>query len=766
MAGDAHLPRLLTQGLASLALAVLCVACSAPRETPGEAPAPARADAAPPRPSPAVVDADPTPSVDLDDVGPQLARVAWMRMSWPGGRVLAANLPERLDDAVHAGSLFKLVVARAAVDQGLVTPDLHLACPRRVRVAGREADCVHPDLGRPLALDDALAHSCNHFFVRLAERLDRAGLERTFRALATTARVSAAPLGDAPIGLVGLGLEGPKLGMRDWARIALAAMDVSADAQPGGALIGRGVRRAAREGTALALRDEQHEMWAKTGTTLAGTGQQDGRVVAWRPETGEAVVVRAAGVPGRDAARLAHALWQQVDANDEPRVRVGRLREAGATSTPRVEVRGLEDYVAGVVAAEGERSMPAAALDALAVAARSYALAPGGRHAREGFDLCDTTHCQVVGPVTGWSRAAALRTRGLVLARAGRVVAVPYSASCGGRLVSPRELWGGADPGVTRTGADPAAHEVGTWTSDVPVDDLLKVLRAAGHQGDVLRDVRVEARSPEGMPTRLALDGLAPASIEATTFRHIVGRALGWDILKSHAFEVTRTGRGYRFTGRGKGHGAGLCLRGASELAGRGAGLDVVLRTYLPGATLQALQDKVVLRVPSAWQPLAPALLTGAKRLLARQRHVLGVVDARTVTLEIHPTREAYQRATGRAWWTSASTRAEGGAAYRIDVAPPPGPPSAEALTTTLAHEFVHVLTWPLLAQGPAWATEGLAILAARWTDRPGDRGPCPTDDEMRRPGSLERMQEVYGRAASCKAAALPQGLASWRDLR
>ena len=93
---------------------------------------------------------------------------------------------------------------------------------------------------------------------------------------------------------------------------------------------------------------------------------------------------------------------------------------------------------------------------------------------------------------------------------------------------------------------------------------MYAALREAGYRGDVLRDVRVVARTRDGLPSRIALDGLAPAEIDASTFRHIVGRRLGWDVLKSHAWDVTRVGGGYRFTGRGKGHGAGLCLRGAA----------------------------------------------------------------------------------------------------------------------------------------------------------------------------------------------------------
>ena len=62
-------------------------------------------------------------------------------------------------------------------------------------------------------------------------------------------------------------------------------------------------------------------------------GAQEGRVVAWRPELEEAIVVRAPGVAGRDAARIARAVWDAATVADEPRVRVGRVRDASQLRT-------------------------------------------------------------------------------------------------------------------------------------------------------------------------------------------------------------------------------------------------------------------------------------------------------------------------------------------------------------------------------------------------------------------------------------------------
>src|SRR5438874_1571512 len=54
----------------------------------------------------------------------------------------------------------------------------------------------------------------------------------------------------------------------------------------------------------------------------------------------------------------------------------------------------LEEYVAGVLAGESSIFKSDEALKAMAVAARTYAVRHTGRHRAEGFDFCDTTHCQ------------------------------------------------------------------------------------------------------------------------------------------------------------------------------------------------------------------------------------------------------------------------------------------------------------------------------------------------------------------------------------
>jgi stage II sporulation protein D len=728
---------------------------------------PAPDDRRPP-PPPALVAPPSEPSPEHEwsgvEIEAALSRVAWARVRLSDRTTLDGHASAHLDAPVHPGSLFKVIAARAAIDQGAATT-LRVACPRRVEIAGRRIDCVHPDLGRPLGLEDALAQSCNHYFVRLASLIDRRQLESTTRTLLGQAFRT----GDAPLPLVLLGLEGPRLGLRTWARAVAEASVPGADRASHAPLV-RGLRQAAIDGTAAALHDATTLTFAKTGTTMTPAGGGEGVVVAWRPGEQELVLVRAPGASGRDAARLARAIWDRAAHAGEPRVRVGiTAREPGADT--RVSSMPLEAYVSGVVAGEADAGASPASLEALAIAARSYARAPGGRHAADGYDVCDTTHCQRLVPSTPWSRAAAAATRGLVMVRGNATVAVPYSAACSGMLVAPSQVWGGPSTSdITHVGRDPGTHDAPVWRSEVSVDDLSRALAQAGHRGDVLRDVRIVERTGGGRATRVALDGLTPGEIDATAFRHVVGRVLGWDVLKSHEWEVRRVGRGFRFDGRGKGHGAGLCVRGADALGRRGWSAARILETYVPGARVRAAQDRIVVRAPAAWTGELQRLDAAVHSLMADTRLRLGVVAARQLEVRVHPTIEAYQRSTGRARWTAGSTRRSRDGAWRIDLAPPAGRPTVSAITSTLRHELVHVLTADVLAAGPAWAAEGLAVLieGSESATRPVHvvtAPPCPDDDAVTRPGDAAGLREAYGAAAACTAAALPGGPASWRAL-
>src|SRR5439155_22272629 len=116
--------------------------------------------------------------------------------------------------------------------------------------------------------------------------------------------------------------------------------------------------------------------------------------------------------------------------NEAVAIRVGFARPQGGYTIAPI---ALESYVARVLAGEAARDSGPAALDALAITIRTFALANRTRHRADGFDLCDQTHCQVVRTATAATDASAARTAGRILIAGGVPAAIYYTASCGGR---------------------------------------------------------------------------------------------------------------------------------------------------------------------------------------------------------------------------------------------------------------------------------------------------------------------------------------------
>ncbi len=687
--------------------------------------------------------------------------VSWRLRRTSSGEVLASHASAHLDTDVLPGSVAKVVTALAALEQG--QGDLQMVCPRRLSLHGRTLDCVHPARARPFGLEDALAHSCNAYFARLGAGLDVGRWQRLATRLGVPVGASTAPV---PPALMALGLEGPTASAETWRRVVLRALTTEDIYLAHRRRVRQGLARAVTDGTAAALADDWTETLAKTGTVAEAQGSE-GLAVVLRPDDDLDLVVRVRGAAGRDAAAVAADVFAMHDAR-VPVLRVG-LRAADATVTPAV--LRLEEYVARVVAAEATTDTPAAVLDAVAIAARTYAVAHRGRHDADGFDLCDTTHCQVLARMP-WTAArdAARATTTLVLTSDGRVRPVFYSAACAGHLHDAATVWPGEDErsgGLTLP--EPHPHAVPAWQSDVDAVRLTTLLREAGFRGDVLRALVVDTEGSDGHPVSVRMDGLVPARVTPDRFRTIIGRGLGWDVLKSHDWQVTRTASGFRFAGRGKGHGVGLCLAGAiSMVAGQpDARARDILDDYYPDRQVTSLADEVRLRVSSASQETAPQRLRELRVDLADLRRALKTASARTIEVVEHPTIEAYQRATGRAWWTGGSTRLPTPTTARIEVPPLTVLERSGNARTRLRHELVHALTGTALGDAPLWAQEGLAVHFAASAPRAlADlAGGCPSDDEMSGPGSAEAMRAVYARAGACVARALAAG-ASWRELR
>jgi stage II sporulation protein D len=268
----------------------------------------------------------------------------------------------------------------------------------------------------------------------------------------------------------------------------------------------------------------------------------------------------------------------------------------------------LEDYVEATAISEfappaGDPSLVEQMLEVQAIISRTYAVAHIGRHARDGFDLCSTTHCQLYEPgrlrTSRWAAAAAQaidRTAGIVLRFEGRPAQALFHADCGGHTSSSGEVWGGEDQPYLASLDDedvPSDAHV-MWQYGASLAELTDALNAdqRTHLSGRLESIAVRARDGAGRAERVAItsEGAARRSttveVRGEDFRQILSRAFGGRTIRSTWFDLARTDGAYAFSGRGYGHGVGLCQAGALARLKTGATpLDVIAR-YYPGASL------------------------------------------------------------------------------------------------------------------------------------------------------------------------------------
>ena len=421
-----------------------------------------------------------------------------------------------------------------------------------------------------------------------------------------------------------------------------------------------------------------------------------------------------AAIPGQAAPlKLAYPL--------EIRARAGRL-----TLTVRMP---LEDYVAAALAGESAGFRSPEALAAMAVAARTYAVRFRDRHRAEGFDFCDTTHCQDV-RVTAVSdrlRAAAEATEGELLWFQGGPAAAFYGKDCGGAIESAAAVWPDLRARYLSSRED-AYCPRRTWRSAIAREDLRQALAASGIRvPSPLDSLAIAARTASGRALTLRAGG---ALLSASSLRFAVGRSLGWNRIPGDLYELSEEGSRVVFEGRGAGNGVGLCQMGAERMGGQGRGYQQILAYYYPGTVLgvtaqgfpwQSLggeRVRVLTTQPGDDRPLVAL----ADRVARAAEERSGLAWTQPPELKIYPTVAAFRDATGEPGWVAASAR---GNVIRLQ--PLAVLRARGTLDSTLLHELLHALIESRVRSGlPLWFREGAAAYLASGS-RARSRNPRPS---------------------------------------
>jgi SpoIID/LytB domain protein len=251
----------------------------------------------------------------------------------------------------------------------------------------------------------------------------------------------------------------------------------------------------------------------------------------------------------------------------------------------------MEQYVAGVLAAEARGFTSPESLKAMAVAIRTYATRFRGRHRGQSFDFCDSTHCQALHLAEAGGRflAAARATAGEILVYDGKPATTYYHRDCGGTTEAAGILWRDVNVPYLKQQSDPyctrQSHE--GWNTQISQADLGRALTGSGIAPPPRwHGIEVVTRTPSGRARKLRLVGATNLLIASAALRLAVARAFGGDKVRSDLFAVRAEGSDYVFSGVGSGHGVGMCQAGAAEMGAEGKTYDDILSFYYPGTTL------------------------------------------------------------------------------------------------------------------------------------------------------------------------------------
>jgi len=412
----------------------------------------------------------------------------------------------------------------------------------------------------------------------------------------------------------------------------------------------------------------------------------------------------------------------------------------------------VEEYTAEVVQGETSGEMPPEALRAMAVAARTYATHFRERHKAEHFDFCDSTHCQFTNAnVTPLVAAAVEQTRDELLWNHGKPIAAYYHQDCGGKTEAANIVWPEAEQSAGNSLSDPYCVRVAKpWRAEISQSDLNAALKSSGLRGPrQWEQIRIVRRTPSGRAQTLLLgDGNVTngVPVAASSLRFAVGRAMGWGLLKSDLYDVTSMGDHFVFTGRGTGHGVGLCQLGAAEMAREGKSYRDILAFYYPGASVSVAASGIVWKKSSSAQLDVFTVENESAGVTVEAAQALAWAESQTYmhtamrpAVYVYPSVEIFRNATGEPGWVAASTL---GNKIRMQ----PAKVLGARVEKVLRHEFIHLLLETNAApQTPLWFREGLAMLIGG--DPPSDAPgmtPQKMEEILSKRGGSKAMQAAY----------------------
>lgn len=236
----------------------------------------------------------------------------------------------------------------------------------------------------------------------------------------------------------------------------------------------------------------------------------------------------------------------------------------------------LDNYIAGVSEAEAGSRSTVEFYKVQAILARTYALGHIGKHSGEGFNLCDQTHCQAF-----FGRTSETDILQAVVATKGKVVVdedmnlidAAFHSNSGGETANSEDVWG-KPMSYLRSIKDSFSLRMpnARWQRKMSAQDWLSYLK-------IKHKYPVEDSSARWVALHFKQDR-RKANLEYYGIKVPLKNVRNDLQLKSTFFSIEPIGDTLVFSGRGFGHGIGMCQEGAMCMTKMGYTHKEVLNFY------------------------------------------------------------------------------------------------------------------------------------------------------------------------------------------
>ena len=257
----------------------------------------------------------------------------------------------------------------------------------------------------------------------------------------------------------------------------------------------------------------------------------------------------------------------------------------------------MEEYIQGVVAAEMDTSWPLNALAAQAILARTFTLKQikdkGGvpQHNADASTSVEEFQAYDPSKINDNVRQAVKMTRGEIVKYKGEYINAWFSACDGGveasaveGLAYEKEKTPYIKAGVKDGCLSVTVPENVKWKASFPLAAVRNAVKSVtgNDPGDInSANVSISSRGPSGRAETLKLGN---QDVGGAALR----LALGNDKMRSIFIEnIQVEGEELVMTGKGYGHGVGMCQWGAKKMAAEGKRPEQIVKFYFQNVTIQ-----------------------------------------------------------------------------------------------------------------------------------------------------------------------------------